>query len=62
MTIDVAALGEPKAPPYAASTPEERLAAAVRLIAHHEALRGERARVPRAQWPGEIFVADGQHD
>src|SRR5512146_638834 len=47
MTVEVVALGERKPPPYADSTPEERLAAAVRLIEHHEALRGESPKVPR---------------
>ena len=56
MTVEVVPLGEPKSPPYANSTPEERLAAAVRLIAFHEALRGARASLPRAEWPGETFV------
>jgi hypothetical protein len=56
MTVEVVALGQPKPSPYASSTPEQRLAAAVRLIAHHEALRGERSAVPRSEWPGETFV------
>ena len=56
MTVEVVALGEREAPPYADSTPEERLAAAVRLIQHHQALRGDVPAVPRDAWPGEIFV------
>jgi len=56
MTIEVVALGERKPPPYAHSTPEERLAAAVRLIEHHQALRGGGPTVPRGAWPGETFV------
>lgn len=57
MTIEVVALGERKSLPYAASTPEDRLAAAVRLIEHHQALRGGFSTVPRSEWPGETFVA-----
>jgi hypothetical protein len=61
MTVEVVPLGQPKPPPYANSSPEERLAAAVRLIAFHEALRGPRAALPRAEWPGETFViGDGR--
>ncbi|HET9956978.1 MAG TPA: hypothetical protein VFQ61_20920 [Polyangiaceae bacterium] len=56
MTVEVVALGERKLPPYADSTPEERLAAAVRLIEHHQALRGGFSKVPRDAWPGETFV------
>ena len=37
MTIDIVALGQHKPSPYASATPEERLAAAVRLIEHHQA-------------------------
>jgi hypothetical protein len=55
MTVEVVALGQPKPPPYASATPEERLAAAVRLIEHHVALRGGVAKTPRSQWPGEIL-------
>ena len=40
MTVEVVALGDFKPSPYASSTPEERLAAAVRLIDYHQALRG----------------------
>ena len=40
MTVEVVALGEPKLSPYEFSTPEEGLVAAVRLIEHHQALRG----------------------
>jgi len=56
MTIEVVSLGEPKPSPYVDSTPEARLAAAVRLIEHHQALRGRYASLPRSEWPGEIFV------
>ncbi|MDQ2642860.1 MAG: hypothetical protein M3020_03530 [Myxococcota bacterium] len=56
MTVEVVALGERKPSPYARSTPEERLAAAVRLIEHHQALRGTHSELPRAEWPGETFV------
>jgi hypothetical protein len=56
MTVEVVALGERKPSPYAASTPEERLAAAVRLIEHHQELRGGFSSVPRSMWPGETFV------
>lgn len=62
MTVEVVPLGQPKPSPYADSTPEERLAAAVRLIEHHQALRGERVVLPRSQWPGEITVAGGKRD
>lgn len=62
MTIEVVSLGQPKPSPYANSTPEERIAAAVRLIEHHQALRGVRPAVPRCEWPGETFVVGGQRD
>jgi hypothetical protein len=62
MTVEVVSLGKPKPPPYANSTPEERVAAAVRLIEHHQALRGPRPAVPRSEWPGETFVVGGQLD
>lgn len=55
MTLEVVALGQPKRPPYANSSPEERLAAAVRLIEHHQALRGPHPALPRSQWPGETY-------
>ena len=51
---EVAPLGTPKPLPYATSSPEERLAAATRLIFYHMQIRGD-ARVPRAEWPGETF-------
>jgi len=57
MTVEVVTLGERKPSPYANSTPEERLAAAVQLIGHHQALRGGFPTVPREAWPGETFVA-----
>ena len=57
MTVEVVALGERKPSPYACSRPEERLAAAVRLIEHHLALRGPYSTLPRSAWPGETFVA-----
>lgn len=58
MTVEVVALGTDEPPPYAHSSPAERIAAAVRLIAHHQALRGEgaSARPPRSEWPGEKYV------
>ena len=56
MTIEVVQLGAPEEPPYPKATPEERLAAAVRLIGFHTALRGASPRPPRAAWPGETFV------
>lgn len=55
MTVEVVDLGAPKPSPYRDSSPDERLAAATRLIEHHAALRGEAPRLPRAEWPGEIF-------
>jgi hypothetical protein len=58
MTIEVVPLGRPKPSPYAQSTPDERLAAAVRLIEHHQAVRAPRPSVPRSEWPGEVVVAD----
>lgn len=57
MTVEVVALGQRKPSPYAFSTPDERLAAAVRLIEHHQALRGGFSMLPRSAWPGEIVVA-----
>jgi hypothetical protein len=60
MTIEVVPLGQRKPSPYADSTADERLAAAVRLIEHHQALRGGYATVPRSEWPGETFVAGGE--
>jgi hypothetical protein len=56
MTVEIVHLGDPKPSPYAESTADERLAAAVRLIEHHEALRGGRVTLPRSEWPGEVFV------
>lgn len=56
MTVEVVQLGERKPSPYASSTPEERLAAAVRLIEHQQALRGAHSTLPRSAWPGETFV------
>lgn len=55
MTVEVTALGQHKPSPYADSTPEERVAAAVRLIDHHQALRGGYSTLPRSAWPGEII-------
>ena len=57
MTVEVVALGVLKPSPYASSTPEERLAAAVRLIEHHQALRGGFSKIPRSAWPGEVVIA-----
>jgi hypothetical protein len=56
MTVEVVALGTPERPAYADCTPEERLAAAVRLINYQQALRGRPTPLPRAEWPGEKFV------
>jgi hypothetical protein len=55
MTLEVVALGQPKGSPYAGSTPEQRLAAAVRLMDHHQMLRGGYSALPRSAWPGETF-------
>jgi hypothetical protein len=60
MTVDIVRLGAPEASPYADSTPEERLEAAVRLIEHHQALRGGGPRPPRSEWPGETYVIGGR--
>jgi hypothetical protein len=60
MTIELVSLGERKPSPYADSTAEERLAAAVRLIEHHQALRGVRSTLPRSAWPGETFVVGSE--
>ena len=57
MTVEVVALGEFKPSPYESSPPEERLAAAVRLIEYHQALRGGFSKIPRSEWPGEIVRA-----
>jgi hypothetical protein len=56
MTVEVVPLGTPKAPPYADSSADERLAAATQLIEYHQALRGRRSALPRSEWPGETFV------
>ena len=56
MTVEVSVLGQPKPPPYASCSPAERLEAATRLIAYHQALRGAGATLTRADWPGETFV------
>jgi hypothetical protein len=55
MTVEVVTLGQRKGSPYADSTPEQRLAAAVRLIEHHQALRGGSSTLPRSAWPGETY-------
>ena len=57
MTVEVVALGDFKPSSYELSTPEERLAAAVRLIEHHQALRGGFSNIPRSAWPGEVVIA-----
>jgi len=57
MTVEVVTVGQPKPSPYANSTPDERLAAAVRLIEHHQALRGGDSKRPRSAWPGQAVVA-----
>jgi hypothetical protein len=58
ITVEVVTLGAPERPTYADSTPQERLAAAVRLIGYHQSLRGPTVRLPRAEWPGEKFVIE----
>jgi len=55
MTVEIVALGQRKPLAYADSAPEERLAAAVRLIEYHQGLRGGYQRLPRSEWPGETF-------
>ena len=56
MTVEEVALGAPKPSSYRDASPDERLAAATRLIEHHRALRGDDApRPPRSEWPGEVF-------
>ena len=60
MTIEVVPFGQRKPPPYATSSAEERLAAAVRLIDHHQTLRGGYSKLPRSEWPGETF-SWGEH-
>ena len=59
--FQVVALGDFKPSPYEFSTPEERLAAAVRLIEHHQALRGGFSKIPRSAWPGEVVMAGEEH-
>jgi hypothetical protein len=56
MTVDVVKLGQPKPPSYLDHSPEERLAAAVRLIEYHQALRGCPPALPRSKWPGETYT------
>lgn len=60
MTVEFVVLGQAKPSPYADSTAEERLAAAVRLIEHHQALRGAHSVLSRSAWPGETFVAGAE--
>lgn len=60
MTVELVALGERKPSPYAHCRAEERLAAAVRLIEHHQALRGAHSSLPRSAWPGETFVTGAE--
>ena len=55
MTVEVVVLGQRKGSPYGDSTPEQRVAAAVRLIEHHQALRGGYSTLPRSEWPGEVY-------
>jgi hypothetical protein len=62
MTVVRVALGQPKLSPYADSTPDERIAAAVRLIEHHQELRGGSCARPRSDWPGETFVVGGPRE
>lgn len=60
MTVEVVPLGSAKPPPYAHCSPAERIAAAVRLIDYHQALRGvdASAHPPRSEWPGEKYVVE----
>ena len=60
MTVEVVAVGQRMPWPYARSTPDERLAATVRLIDYHQALRGGYSPLPRAAWPGEAVIASEQ--
>jgi hypothetical protein len=60
MAVEVVPLGQRKPSPDADSTPDERLAAAVRLIEYHQALRGGYSTLPRAAWPGEAIRASDQ--
>jgi len=62
ITVERVRLGTPKPSPYANSSPEERLEAAVRLMEHHQALRGPRAVLPRSEWPGETFICGRERD
>jgi len=55
MSVEVVTLGQRKGSPYADSTPEQRIAAAVRLIEYHQTLRSGSSSLPRSAWPGEIF-------
>ena len=55
MTLEIVTLGQPKGSSHVHSTPEERLAAAVRLMEHHRALRGGFSTLPRSEWPGETY-------
>lgn len=55
MTVELVTLGQRKGSPYADSTPDQRLTAAVRLIEHHQALRGGHFTLPRSEWPGETY-------
>jgi hypothetical protein len=55
MTVELVPFGTRKPSPYADSTLEERIAAAVRLIWYRQALRGGFSTLPRSQWPGEKF-------
>jgi hypothetical protein len=62
MTIEVVQLGTPKPAPYAASSPEERLEAATRLIEWQQELRGRAPILPRSEWPGEAFICGVRED
>ena len=57
MTVEIVAFDQRKPSPYASSTPDERLAAAVRLIEHHQALRGGFSKIARSEWPGKVVIA-----
>ncbi|MCL2824231.1 MAG: hypothetical protein FWD57_09590 [Polyangiaceae bacterium] len=60
MTVEMVTLGQRKPGPYADSTPEERISAAVHLIEHHRDLCGRYSTLPRSAWPGETFVAGAE--
>jgi hypothetical protein len=62
LTMEVVPLGTPKPSPYAHASPEERLAAATRLIGFHAALQNRTSSpLPRSAWPGEAFKCSPRH-